>query len=131
LEIRFKRINEAGFLNSEKNMAEDDFTNSSVERRSEARKETNSIYGAELQVPDAPIHRFKFKDISPNGACVVIKEDSSMLNHLRAGQKLNMKYNSPIILGTPTLKSEIRHITKAQQGRFKGHYLVGVLISEK
>jgi hypothetical protein len=112
-------------------MAEDDFKNSSVERRSEARKGTNSIYGAELKVPGVPIHRFKFKDISHNGACVLIKEDSSMLNHLRAGQNLNMKYNSPIILGTPTLKSEIKHITKAKQGRFKGHYLVGVLISEK
>ena len=112
-------------------MAEDDSKNSSVERRSEARKETNSIYGAELKVPGAPIYQFKFKDVSPNGVCVLIKEDSSMMNHLKAGQIVNMTYNSPIILGKPTLKSEIKHITKAEQGRFKGHYLVGFLISEK
>ena len=112
-------------------MAEDDFINSSVERRSEARKETNSIYGAEIRMPGVPIYRFKFKDISHNGVCVLIKDDSSMLNHLKAGQTVNLTYNSPIILGTPTLKSEIKHITKAKQGRFKGHYLVGFLISEK
>lgn len=112
-------------------MAEDDPTNSSEERRIEARKETNSIYGAELNMPGVPIYRFKFKDISHNGACVLIKEDSSIMTHLKAGQTIEMMYNSPVLLGTPTLKSEIKHITKAEQGRFKGHYLVGFLISEK
>ena len=112
-------------------MADDDFKNSSVERRTEARKGANSIYGAELDLPGIPIHRLKFKDISHNGVCVLIKENSSILTHLRAGQTLSMRYNSPYLLGTPTLKSEIKHITKAKQGRFKGHYLIGVLISEK
>ena len=112
-------------------MAEDDFTNSHVERRSEARQRTDRLFGAEIRLSGVPIHRFKFKDVSSNGACILIKEDSSMLNHLKMGQILNMKYNSPDKPGEPTLKSEIRHITKAEQGRFKGHYLVGVLIAEK
>ena len=112
-------------------MARDDLTDSSVERRSEARKGTNSIYGAELKMPGVPVYRFKFKDISHNGVCILIKEDSSMMNHIEAGQTVDMMYNSPIMPGMPTLKSEIKHITKAEQGRFKGHYLVGFLISEK
>lgn len=116
---------------SEKNMAEDDFTDSSVERRSEARRGADSGYGAEIRLSGVPVHQFKFKDVSPNGACILIKEGSSMLTHLKAGLTLNMKYNSPIKPGTPVLKSEIKHITKADQGRFKGHYLVGVLISNK
>ena len=118
-------------FNPENPMAEDDTINASAERRSEARKETNGMYGAELNMPGVPIYRFKFKDISHNGACVLIKEDSSAMNYLQAGLTIDMMYNSPVLLGTPILKSEIRHITKAEQGRFKGHYLVGFLISEK
>ena len=112
-------------------MAEDDPTYTSVDRRSETRTGTSSIYGAELKVPGVPVYRFKFKDVSHSGVCVLIKEDSSMLNHLKAGQTIDMMYNSPIMPGMPTLKSEIKHITKAEQGRFRGHYLVGFLISEK
>jgi hypothetical protein len=112
-------------------MAENNPNSNFSERRSELRKEVDRLFGAEIKLLGVPIHRFKFKDLSTNGACILIKEDSNMMNHLKAGQILNMRYYSPNNTDTPTIRSEIKHITKAEQGRFKGHYLIGVFISEK
>ena len=60
-----------------------------------------------------------------------MKEDSDLLNHLKVGDILNLKYyttdsSKPIEF----LKTEIKHITKDEQGRFKGVYLVGLAILE-
>ena len=112
-------------------MAKEDFKENHTERRSETRKTAGRFFGAEIKLIGVPIHRFKFKDLSTNGACILIKEDSNMMNHLKAGQILNMRYYSPNNTDTPTIRSEIKHITKAEQGRFKGHFLIGVFISEK
>jgi hypothetical protein len=112
-------------------MAKEDFKEMHTERRSETRKTAGRLFGAEIKLPGVPIHRFKLKDISPNGACILIKEDSSMINHIKAGQTLNMKYFSAYKTDPPAIKSEIKYITKPEEGRFKGHYLVGVFISEK
>jgi hypothetical protein len=70
-------------------------------------------------------------DISPKGICVLVKEDSDLLNHLKVGDILDLKYyttdsSRPI----EYLKTEIRHITKDEKGRFKGLYLVGLSILE-
>jgi hypothetical protein len=112
-------------------MAKENFKENHTERRSETRKTASHLFGAEIKLPGVPIHRFKLKDISLNGACILIKEDSSMLNHIKAGQTLNMKYYYTHKTDPPAIKSEIKYITKPEEGRFKGHYLVGVFLSEK
>ena len=112
-------------------MSKKNFKENHTERRSDTRKTPGRFFGAEIRLPGVPIHRFKLKDISRNGACILIKEDSSMIDHIQAGQTLNMKYYSPAKTDPPAIKSEIKYITKPEEGRFKGHYLVGVFISEK
>ncbi len=103
-----------------------------VEKRSEPRTITEGLYSVEINLGSSlPIYQFKLRDISTNGACILIKDDSPILNHLKVGQILDMKYYSTD-RSQPTkyLKSEIKHITKAGPGRFDRHYLVGVLVSE-
>jgi hypothetical protein len=60
---------------------------------------------------------------------ILVREDSEVLKHLKVGDVLNMKYHLPDSSEDPDyLKTEIRHITKDDQGRLGGHYLVGLSI---
>ncbi len=61
----------------------------------------------------------------------MVKEGSELLNCLKVGDISELKYyttnsSKPI----EYLKTEIRHITKDEEGRFKGVYLVGLSILE-
>jgi hypothetical protein len=61
--------------------------------------------------------------------CVMIRPDSDILKHLRVGDILNMKYyKNDTSKAVEFLKTEIRHITRDDTGRFKNHYLVGLSI---
>lgn len=64
--------------------------------------------------------------------CIAVKADSGLLKHLSVGDVLNIKYY-PTDSSRPAeyLKTQIRHITKDEQGRFKEHFLVGLLILER
>jgi hypothetical protein len=75
------------------------------------------------------IYQFRIWDLSPQGMCVLVKSDSSLLKHLNVGLTLDMKYHRDDISKPPDyLKTEIRHITKDVSGRFKDHFLVGLSI---
>ncbi len=114
-------------------MTEDELNKSFVEKRSEPRSITEGLYSVEINLGGSiPIYQFKLRDISASGACILIREDSPILKHLKVGQILNMKYYSTD-KSNPTeyFKSEIMHITKTDSGRLKGHYLVGVLVVGK
>ena len=57
--------------------------------------------------------------------CILVKEGSKILAQLRVGDTMDMKYYLPDS-GNPTdhLLTEIRHISKKERGRFRGHYFV-------
>ena len=100
-----------------------------MEKRSEKRAFPKGFHGAEIKLIGIPLYQFKLKDISDNGASLLVKENSSMINHLEIGQSLKIKFFSddhPEFNGY--FESEIKHITKIEKGRYKGHYLVGVQI---
>lgn len=63
--------------------------------------------------------------------CILVGEDSTVINHLNVGDVIKMQYYlSESIGSTEEFETEIRHITKNEQGKFKGHYLVGLSIVE-
>ena len=100
-----------------------------MDKRSEKRAFPKGFHGAEIKLIGIPLYQFKLKDISDNGASLLMKENSSMINHLKIGQSLKIKFYSddhPEFNGY--LESEIKHITKIDKGRYKGHCLVGVQI---
>ena len=103
------------------------------ERRSEPRSIIDQYYSVEFSIRDCPFtYQFKIWDISRKGICVLVKEDSDLMNYLKVADILNLKYyttdaSKPIEF----LKTEIRHITKYETGRFKGLFLVGLSILGK
>ena len=77
------------------------------------------------------LHQFKIWNIEPDSMCVLVKADSVILGSLKVGDKMVMRYYGMDTLSHPTdLETEIRHITKEDQGRFKGHCLIGLAILE-
>jgi hypothetical protein len=62
----------------------------------------------------------------------LIKEDSKFLNMIEVGQIVDADFISPG--GTEPVgnyRAKIRHIAKPNDGKHKGHHLVGLSILEK
>ena len=103
-----------------------------MEKRSAKRAVLTGFNAAEIKLTGIPLYQFKIKDISDNGASLLVKENSAMINHLEVGQSLRIKFHSnsrPDLNGY--FESRIKHITKTEEGRYKGHFLVGVEILAK
>ncbi len=107
-------------------------TNDLIERRSEPRRIIDQYYSVEFSLPDcAFVYQFKIWDMSSKGICVLVKEDSDLLNHMKVGDVLNLKYyTTEASKSAEFFKTEIKHITRDERGRFKGVYLVGLSILE-
>jgi len=114
-------------------MTQDTLTGYNEERRSEPRNMLDLSCSVEIDLGrPVPIYQFKLRDLSSNGACVLVKEGSSMLSHIEVGRTLKMKYSSAEARKSiEFLKADIKHITKQDEGRYKGHYLVGLNIVDK
>ncbi|UCD30984.1 MAG: PilZ domain-containing protein [Desulfobacterales bacterium] len=103
------------------------------EKRSEPRIILDQYYYVEFVLQETGhIYKFKLRDISSNGLCILVNETSAVLKHLKVGETLDMTYHPPQP-STPveSLKTKIMHITKDEQAPFKGHYLVGLSISSR
>jgi len=103
-----------------------------MERRSEPRGIIDRYYSVEFSLSGCSfVYQFKIWNVSAKGICVLVKEDSDLLNHLKVGDVLNLKYcPTDSLKAGEFLKTEIKHITKDDQRRFKGVYLVGLAILE-
>ncbi len=78
----------------------------------------------------APVYVFKLRELSSTGMGVLVKEDSDLLNQIETGQTVDMKYSSEERTHRPQyLKTEIQHIAKDAQGRFDGHFILGLSIN--
>ena len=105
-----------------------DDNNSIRERRSESRDLIERYYSVQFSKPELEaIYQFKIRNISKKGMCILVREDSDVIKHLQVGDILDMQFfpserTAPIEYS----KTEIKHITKDDQGRFKGHYLIGL-----
>ena len=104
--------------------------NKVVERRSEPRKKVDLYYSVEIPISElGVVYQFKIWDTKSPSIFVVVKENSGILPWLKVGDRLNMKYYSTDSLyPLEYLDTEIRNITKHDQGPLKGHYLVGLEI---
>ncbi len=74
-------------------------------------------------------YQFKIWENGSTSMNVLIKEDSGVLPLLKVGDTFYMKYYSTkSIYPLENVKTAIRHITKNDRGRLRGHYLVGLEI---
>ncbi len=75
------------------------------------------------------LHQFRIWNIMPESMCVLVKEDSEILGALKVGDILSLKYyTNDSFCPTVYLDTEIQQIQKEEQGRFRGHYLIGLAI---
>ncbi len=89
------------------------------------------FYSAEILLHELNmLYQFKIWKDSINPMFAIVKQDSAILNCLNVGDTFNMKYYSTDSLcPTENLETKIKYITMEKQGRFKGHYLIGLEIA--
>jgi len=70
--------------------------------------------------------------VSIEGTGLLVKEDSNFLNLIKVGQTVDADFVSPSG-STPSgiYKVDIKHISKPNKGKNKGHCLVGISLLEK
>jgi hypothetical protein len=103
--------------------------NMTEERRSQKREAARYSYHAEIRLVGVPVYEVKIKDLSSNGASILVKKDSLLLNHLGVGKTISVKY----YLGDRSkavgpLTANITHLTQLEDGPFKGHFSAGLSI---
>ena len=108
-------------------------SNNLIGRKQPKARHLDQFYSVEVSIRglSAP-YQFKIWNMSTPCMSVLVKEYSDILSRLKVGDTLNMKYyscNSPY--RPECLKTVIRHITKNDQGRFKGHYVVDLEIVQR
>jgi hypothetical protein len=104
-----------------------------TERRSEIREPAKDDYNAEIKMLGYPVYQVKIADISPTGAGIVVKEDSSLLSLLTVGRVLDVRLHADEqdrLDAGKQFKAEVKHITEMKEGRYKDHRLVGLQILE-
>ena len=70
-------------------------------------------------------YHFKLWRFDDSNMCILVKEDSQILSKLKEGDCLNMKYyGSEALSDSECRETTIQMIRKADNGKFKGHYLV-------
>ena len=77
------------------------------------------------------VYQFKVWDIEYGALSILIKETSDLLNWIKTGDRLKMRYYSHDP-GNPyqDLYSELTYLQRQDYGRLRGHYLAGVEIME-
>ena len=77
-----------------------------------------------------PAYLFKLRNISSNGLCILVKQDSTVFRQLNEGDILDMEYN-PTESSDPTKLLKTQITSKNCYDRFKGHSLVELSIIDK
>jgi hypothetical protein len=106
--------------------------NASQENWLEANLPLEEFYSVEIPLDGLEfLHQFKIWNSDPETVFVVVKEESEILPCLRVGDTIKMKYYIMDPASPPKyLPTKIKHITKEDQGRFKGHVVIGLDILE-
>ncbi len=118
-----------GFQNgNRRNFTMQKTNNQTVESRSGPRTLVEKYRSVEFSISKSdPIFQFRIRDVSSSGMGILLAGSSKALKHLKVGQVFEMTYNPEAGNGQPVqMKTEIRHITFLEDGRYRGQYLVGL-----
>jgi hypothetical protein len=75
-------------------------------------------------------YQFKLWNSDSNSMQIIIKQDSEILNWLKVGNRFDTKYYSEEISSTMgNHETEISHMKKVDDGKFKGHYIVDLEVA--
>ena len=96
----------------------------------ESHSQYNNFYSVEFSV-NGPnlLYQSRLWSSSTETMFTLVKENSDILKWIEAGDILDMKYYSEDeVCPTKTFNTKIQYITRDENGRFKGHYLIGLTI---
>jgi len=109
-------------------MNRDSTTSNLAESTDESRTILNNYYSVQFSLSRMdPLYLFKLRDISSNGLCILVKQDSTVFKGLNEGDILDMEYN-PTESSAPTKLLTTQIISKNCYDRFKGHSIVELAI---
>lgn len=75
------------------------------------------------------LHQFRILNLAKSSMCVLVREGSDILGFLKVGDIIKMKYyRRDMFQSADLLDTEIQHISKEDQGRYRGHYIIGLSI---
>jgi len=122
--LKFKEAGMKGTIKSAK----------SITDHPESLRITEKYHSVEMKpVKSLPIYQFKLYPCTEmNGVGVHVKPDSEILDHLEPGMEVDMKYypkDSKHHISH--LKTQIINIIRVLYGPFKGHFMVGLSITEQ
>ena len=88
------------------------------------------FYSVEFPLEDVqPLYQFKLWRTDENTFFLLAKESSNLVSRLKVGRIVPMKYYSEnAMLTTEVHNTQITEIVKETQGRFSGHYRIGLNI---
>jgi len=106
-------------------------TNNFPESKTVSRYILDNYYSVQFSLNEmGPIYLFKLRNISLNGPCIMVKEDSSIFEQIEVGDILHMEFKPPE-LSVPNKLLKTRIISKNSHDLFTGHSLVGLSIIEE
>jgi hypothetical protein len=115
------------------NGASNDQPEMGIERRSEERAISLSQHMAEFSFKDSPTYQLKLQDVSPSGAGIIVRPDSKFLTMVAVGQQLNLRLLAPYAseMATGDYTAKVEHVSELREGRYKGHFVVGLSTLKK
>ena len=98
----------------------------------QSEKKAWDFHSVELSLRALPMaYQFRILRMDSAPMCFLVKDNSDILNQIKVGDTLDMKYySSNSAISTKYLETEISDITRKEQGPFKGHCLVGIEIHQ-
>ena len=91
-----------------------------------------ACHSVELNIDGVELpYQFKIWDLEHGSMCVLVNENSNLVPRLKVGVSLKAKY---YYRGSATPSNyhtaEVSRIVKNDQGRLRGHYLVGLEVHD-
>jgi hypothetical protein len=84
----------------------------------------------EIRLAGGPLYQLKVRDLSNDGAGVVVRSDSNFLKMIHVGQKLSVRLILPTGYRGPSghYRARVEHISEIADGPYNGHRIVGLSI---
>ena len=114
-------------------MITDPETKEDMELRKESRITGQESASVEFIPGDKKItYHFKLKDFSSKGFGIIVRKDSKVLEYIKTGDILDMKYHPSEAVANPVPhRTKIQHITEPEPGKHIDHMIVGLSIIEE
>ena len=82
----------------------------------------------EIRFSGSPPYQLKVRDLSNEGAGIVVRPDSKLLEMIEVGQELKVRLVLPRGYSGPSghFRSIVEHITEIHDGPYQGHLVLGI-----